>query len=291
MDDDSAVGRAFSTGAVVSGPLGLVDAAAAVGPSLALPLRAGGRIAGAFGLARAQGTSPFSAEEIEMCEVLAVQTALALSYVAERRERERLAVFEERDRIARDLHDLVIQRIFAAGMMLEGVKRTGGLAEPAAARLERAVDELDATVKEIRTTIFELHSPRDGGLRARVVAEVDRAEQAGLGRPSLTFSGPVDALVPDAVADHVVAVVREGLSNAARHAPQAPCSVVVAVQDDQVRVAVVDEGPGLPAAGAVRQSGLANLADRAATMGGGYQLAPHPGGGTELLWWAPLRGG
>lgn len=289
--EDSAVGRAFSSGAAVSGSHGLVDAALVDGPTLALPLRSGQWSAGAFGLARPAGGSSFSADEIELCEVLAVQTALAVSYVAERRERERLAVFEERDRIARDLHDLVIQRIFAAGMMLEGVRRTAELPAPAAARLERAVDELDATVKEIRTTIFELHSPRDDGLRARVVEEVDRSEQAGSGRPSLTFTGPVDAVVSDAVADHVVAVVREGLSNAGRHAAGVRCAVAVAVDAQRVSVTVADEGPGLPDTGVARRSGLANLAERAAAVGGGCELTSRPGGGTQLQWWAPLPQG
>lgn len=263
------------------------------GPSLVLMLSAGERTLGRVTLQRAHGARPFNGDECELGEVLAVQTALALSYAMERRERERLAVYEERDRIARDLHDLVIQRIFAAGMMLESVRRTGDLAPPAAARLERAVDELDATVKEIRATIFGLHAGSElvVELRDRVSAEVDRAAESTSMRPSLTFDGPVDTLVPSNVADHVVAVVREGLSNAVRHGGDAAIAVAVEVADDHVRVRVSDQGRGLALEEQPRASGLANLEQRAIEVGGGYALRPGDRGGAVLTWWAPLPSG
>ena len=262
----------------------------AQGPKLVLPLRSGERTLGDVTLMRDVGQPPFNADERDLGEVLAVQTALALSYAMERRERERLAVYEERDRIARDLHDLVIQRIFAAGMMLEGVRRTSDLPPPAADRLERAVDELDATVKEIRATIFSLHSATGGAgeLRERVMAEVDRAAESLSLRPSALFEGAVDALVPGNVADHVVAVVREGLSNAVRHAGDGAIAVEVAVASGQVQVRVSDQGPGLPTDGSSRHSGLANLEQRAAEVGGGCELYGRAEGGAELRWWAPL---
>lgn len=259
-------------------------------PVLELPLRSGDRVLGQVVLFRDVDAPSFNSDERELGEVLAMQTALALSYARERRERERLAVYEERDRIARDLHDLVIQRIFAAGMMLEGVRRTGELPPPAAARLERAVDELDATVKEIRATIFGLHSSTADvrGLRDRVAAEVDRAAESTSTRPSLAFDGAVDTLVPAHIADHVVAVVREGLSNAVRHGGDVAISVVVEVADDLVRVMVSDRGRGLDPLGQPRASGLANLAQRAEEVGGGYELRPRDGGGAVLTWWAPV---
>lgn len=259
-------------------------------PVLVLPLRAGERLLGRITVHRQVGQPEFNADERELAEVLAVQTALALSYAMERRERERLAVYEERDRIARDLHDLVIQRIFAAGMMLEGVRRTADLPPPAQARLERAVDELDATVKEIRTTIFGLHAAPDAvvGLRERVNAEVDRAAEGAANRPSLRFDGAVDAMVPPAIADHVVAVVREGLSNAVRHGGHGAIAVVVAASETEVLVEVRDSGRGLPEQGPQRMSGLANLEQRARVVGGGYELQGRPEGGAVLRWWAPL---
>ena len=276
--------------AVVEPRAALGTAQDAEAPQLVLAVRTGERTLGRFSLSRAAGARPFNADERELGEVLAVQTALALSYAVERRERERLAVYEERDRIARDLHDLVIQRIFAAGMMLEGVRRTGDLPPPAAARLERAVDELDATVKEIRATIFGLHSATDLvlGLRDRVAAEVDRAAESTSTRPSLTFDGPVDTLVPGPIADHVVAVVREGLSNAVRHGGDVPIAVVIEVTPSEVRVRVSDQGRGVAAADRLRTSGLANLAQRATEVGGGYELQPGEENGAVLSWWAPL---
>ena len=261
------------------------------GPTLVLPLRSGERTLGNVTLRRAAGQAPFNADERDLGEVLAVQTALALSYAMERRERERLAVYEERDRIARDLHDLVIQRIFAAGMMLEGVRRTGDLPPPAALRLERAVDELDATVKEIRATIFSLNSSSEAaeGLRERVLAEVERAAESLSVRPSLVFDGAVDSLVSGGVADHVVAVVREGLSNAVRHAGDVAIAVEVSAAADDVVVRVSDQGGGLPAdGGTLRRSGLANLEQRAAEVGGGCELCSRPEGGAQLRWWVPL---
>lgn len=282
--------HATRAGAEVDARTAEVAGMAGGGPTLVLPLRSGERTLGYVTLMREMGQPPFNADERDLGEVLAVQTALALSYAMERRERERLAVYEERDRIARDLHDLVIQRIFAAGMMLEGVKRTGALPPPAAVRLERAVDELDATVKEIRATIFSLHSATGeaGELRERVIAEVDRAAESLSLRPSALFEGAVDALVPGNVADHVVAVVREGLSNAVRHAGDGVIAVEVAVASGQVQVKVSDQGPGLSPEGTARHSGLANLEQRAAEVGGGCELHGRPDGGAELRWWAPL---
>lgn len=261
-------------------------------PTLVLPLRSGERTLGQVTLRRAVGEQPFNDDERDLGEVLVVQTALALSYAMERRERERLVVYEERDRIARDLHDLVIQRIFAAGMMLEGVRRTAELPPPAASRLERAVDELDATVKDIRATIFSLHaSAAEGGelgLRERVLAEANRAAEGTATRPSVTFEGPVDALVPATVADHVVAVVREGLSNALRHGGGIGIEVEVSAANNGVLVRVSDQGPGLPDHSPARQSGLVNLQRRAHEMGGESELRDRPGGGAELRWWVPL---
>lgn len=296
LDEDGEFGVLGEEATASTGSTAAAEAFGAEGfgaevPSLVLALRAGERTLGRITLWRAAADRPFNTDERELSEVLAEQTALALSYAMERRERERLAVYEERDRIARDLHDLVIQRIFAAGMMLEGVRRTGELPPPAAARLERAVDELDATVKEIRATIFGLNSSTEvvQGLRDRVSAEVDRAAEGTSTRPSLSFEGPVDTLVPGMIADHVVAVVREGLSNAVRHGGDVAIAVTVEVTDDQVSVRISDQGRGLAFGDhQPRASGLANLERRAVEVGGGYELLPGPSGGVVLNWWAPL---
>ena len=211
------------------------------------------------------------------------------------RERDRLAIYEERDRIARDLHDLVIQRLFATGMMLEGAARLADLPPVFADRVSAAVDELDGTIKEIRTTIFGLNEVGDGptwvGPRARVLAEIERASVQGGPRPSVTFAGPVDSVVDVERAGQLVAAVREGLSNAVRHARCKRIEVQVAVTDALLTLAVLDDGVGVPAGEAPRVSGLSNLDRRAQALGGGCELRARGDGrgGAELRWWVELE--
>src|SRR4051794_33330256 len=194
--------------------------AARVGPAIYVPV---GRAEGAMGtliVAQVGPKPPFGENELRMVEAFAGQAALALRLGAAAADREQLAVFGDRDRIARDLHDLVIQRLFATGMALEGALRSI-TSPPAAERVRRAVDDLDETIKEIRTTIFALQSPAPAageGLRA-VVLQAVRAATPSLGfDPHVEFVGAVDTLVPPAVGEQLLAVVREALSNAARHA-------------------------------------------------------------------------
>lgn len=263
------------------------------GPALALPLRARAEILGVLELRRRAGAAEFDDELVELAEAFCDQTAVALSFGSERRERERLAVFEERDRIARDLHDLVIQRLFATGMMLEGAARIAATPPVLAERIGKAVDELDETIKEIRTTIFELHDPSGGpswvGVRARVLAEVERAASGEAPKAAVTFAGPVDALVDSELAGHLVAAVREGLSNAVRHSGGRTFGVQVSADSSALRLRVVDDGRGLGGAEPPRFSGLANLRRRAAALGGGAGLAERADGpGAELSWWVPM---
>jgi len=268
------------------------DATSHLGPTLVLPLRARDRSLGVLALRRFAGDEDFDDEERDLSETFAAQTALALAYAMERQERERLAVYEDRDRIARDLHDLVIQRLFATGMLLQGVQRAHDLDPAQAARLDQAVDDLDATVREIRTTIFELHELHDEqepqSLRARVIAEVKMAETGTVGRPALTFSGPVDTVADSAIADHVVAAVREGLSNAQRHAGASAVDVCLEIAERSLTLTVQDDGRG-PMPGDRRRSGLANLAQRARSLGGDCSFTSQPDGtGAELRWWIEL---
>lgn len=220
-------------------------------------------------------------------QAFASNASLTLELAKHRRDVDRLVVFEDRDRIARDLHDLVIQRLFATGMQLESV---GRLIEPpeAAQRVRGAVDDLDATIKEIRSTIYALHAEpaQVSSLRSRLLDVVDAGtEQLGFA-PSVRLSGLVDTAVPVPIAGHLVAVLREALSNTARHAGAHSVDVELCVDDD-VRLIVRDDGSGI-ATGESRRSGLANLADRAVRVGGVFEVAPSPGGGTELRWVAPL---
>jgi signal transduction histidine kinase len=219
----------------------------------------------------------------------AAQAAVALELAERRRDAERFAVFEDRDRIARDLHDLVIQRLFATGMQLEGAGRLiDTRPAEAATRVRGAVDDLDDTIRELRSTIYGLQAPEDerSSLRALILQVVDAgAEQLGFA-PSLRMDGLLDTLVPIAVSEHALAALREALSNAARHASARAVEVSVAVRDDQLLLDVVDNGVGMGETH--RRSGLANLAARAAQLGGTLDIASEPAAGTRISWRVPL---
>lgn len=193
------------------------------------------------------------------------------------------ALFEDRDRIGRDLHDLVIQRLFAIGLSLDSTARQ---APPEIAdKLARAIDDIDTTIKDIRHTIFELSSPRAGlDLRHQLVRVVEEAA-ATLGfRPKLSISGPLVSVADAALAAHVVAVIREALSNAARHA--AATSIEVDVRaGDGITVRVVDDGRGIPP-DLVTMGGLQNLRERAEGLGGTFDVASSEGR-TTLTWHSP----
>ncbi len=220
----------------------------------------------------------------------AAQAAVALEIAARRSDAERFAVFEDRDRIARDLHDLVIQRLFATGMQLESAMRLVAThPEEATVRVHRAVDDLDATIRELRSTIYGLQAPHGEppALRSLLLRAVDTgAEQLGF-TPSLRMDGLLDTRVPSGVSDHLLAALREALSNTARHAHAHAVHVRVAVRGNEVVLTVEDDGIGMSAAGE-RRSGLANLSTRAGQVDGQLTLVPSRGGGTALTWSAAL---
>lgn len=268
--------------------------AGAYGPAMFVPLVTTGRTLGTLVLANRRGGRMFTAEEFVMAEAFAAQAALALVLAEAQREQERLAVLEDRDRIGRDLHDLVIQRLFATGMMLQGASRLAGAETDVSERIERAVGELDATILEVRSTIFALHEARADqptGLRGRVLRELAQAAHSLGFEPTIRFDGPIDSVVSDAVGEHVVAAVREALSNVARHARATWARVSLSVDDTDVVLIVTDNGVGLNHPGG-RRSGLANLASRAERLGGLCRTEPAgpTGEGTRLIWRAPARG-
>ena len=219
----------------------------------------------------------------------AAQAAVALELADRRNDAQRYALFEDRDRIARDLHDLIIQRLFATGMQLEGaVRLITERPDEAAARVHQAVDDLDGTIRELRSTIYGLQAPQHGqaSLRALLLQAVDAGtEQLGFA-PSLRMDGLVDTLVPAPVAEHLLAVLREALSNTARHSKAQRVEVHVAVADGRLRLTVEDDGIGLSEGG--RRSGLDNLQSRATELGGVFEIDSADGAGTRLLWQVPL---
>jgi signal transduction histidine kinase len=192
-------------------------------------------------------------------------------------------VLEDRERIARNLHDTVIQRLFAVGMMLQA--HAGGEGPVATERLVQAIDEIDETIREIRSSIFALEAHQRSGLRAEILTMVQEiGEGAGIDA-RVRFDGPVDAAVPPAVVPHLLAVIREAVTNVARHARATIVDVQVDCTDG-LAVRVTDDGVGIPAT-RTRDSGLANLARRARDLDGQLVVAPAPEGGTVLCWTVP----
>jgi signal transduction histidine kinase len=245
--------------------------------------------AGMIVLMRRQGRPPFDTAQLEPLTGFAAQTGLAVQLARSRRRERRLQLQADRDRIARDLHDHVVQRIFATVLSLDRLSRSLEPTEPAlAARLARSVDELDATIAEIRSAIFELHEEDVAGTSARgQLAEVVRRVTEGHPlRRDLRLRGAVEDLPREMVPD-LVAVVRELLTNVVRHARATRVTVGVDVDGEEVRVAVTDDGIGLP--DVVARSGLANLADRAERRGGRV-LTSSGAAGTEVRWIVPRRG-
>ncbi|WP_282795805.1 GAF domain-containing protein [Streptomyces sp. CC224B] len=237
------------------------------GPSMMLPLQAGGRLIGTLALPRRRGERPYTAVERLLATQFASQAALALVLADAQQSRQRLAVFEDRDRIARDLHDLVVQRLFATGMMLESTRRRATDA-PVRAALDQAVDELESTIQEVRTAIFALQQPPAEApttFRGKVLKETAGAGAVLGVQPSVRFAGAVDTQVTEAVAKQLVAALRRALAAAARRGGVTRVEVVV-----EVGVALPDGREGVRLV--VFDDGSCDGAD----------------GGTTVTWQAPL---
>ncbi|WP_443729026.1 GAF domain-containing protein [Streptomyces bambusae] len=263
-----------------------------LGPAVAVPLGTAAQdTRGVLLLARHLGEPVFTEGELEPLLAFAGQAALALELAERRSGAEQLALLEDRDRIARDLHDLAIQRLFATGMTLQSATRLVQN-EGAAERISRAVGDLDETIKIIRSTIFGLRA-RDEDSRPSLRAHVARAvgeTATTLGfPPRLSMEGLLDTDVPAQTAGHVVAALTEMLSNAARHAHATRVEVSLQATVDEVILTVTDNGRGIPADG--RRSGLRNLEERARSLSGTLQIARPDEGGSRLVWRAPLAAG
>ncbi|MGW3244566.1 GAF domain-containing protein [Streptomyces sp. NPDC001070] len=263
-----------------------------LGPAVAVPMATPQGVRGALLLARAEGEPGFTETETAPLMGFAGAAALAMELADRRRAAEQLVLLEDHDRIARDLHDLAIQRLFATGMTLQSAMRFVDHPQ-ASERLLRAVDDLDETIKIIRSTIFGLRSHETGpgrqGLRVRTVRALEEAVPALGFTPSLRMEGLIDTDVPAQVADHVVAVLGEALSNVARHARAHAAEISLVVGSGALTLTVSDDGVGIPEGG--RRSGLANLAQRAERLGGTLTAEAPDHGGTRLVWRVPTDGG
>ena len=258
-----------------------------VGPMMALPLLGTQGSRGAVLVARVPGRHRFNEADLDIATTFAQHAAVALELADARADQQRVMLLEDRDRIARDLHDHVIQRLFAAGLGVQSVAGSAG-SDSGASRLNTIVDDLDETIRQIRTTIFELRgplTPQPSTVRSQVVDVIDEVVPMLGFSPALRFTGPVDTIVPDEVAGDLIAVVREALSNIARHAHASAAAVEVTATPAQLTVDVADNGVGIGES--KRRSGLANLARRAERYGGSLTLPDHEG--TQLRWTIPLK--
>jgi PAS domain S-box-containing protein len=293
--DGSAAGRVFTSSRLMVAddpdaagvhatdalPIGL-------GPVLIVPITTSHGNAGVLGVTRQAGRTRFSAEEIRVVESFGQQAGLAIELDRAQNDREQLAILGDRERIARDLHDHVIQRLFAVGMALQAASRSV-TDEPALDRIAESVEELDATIRDVRSTIFSLALRADDKLgtstRARLLDITSMAAQALGFQPRLQFDGPVDTKVPEELVPDALAVVREALSNTARHAKASRVEIRVDVHQD-LTITVTDNGVGM--ADATRSSGLANLRARAEARGGSMTVGSGNRPGTRLHWQVPL---
>ncbi|MFF2503752.1 GAF domain-containing protein [Streptomyces sp. NPDC058067] len=264
---------------------------AGLGPVAAVPLGAGGKARGVLILGRVPGGTPFGDVDTGPLLGFADQAALALELAERRWDAEQIVLLRERDRIARDLHDLAIQRLFAAGMTLQSAQRFMEHPE-GSERLARTVDDLDDTIKIIRSTIFGLRMhgevrPEAAGLRGRVSDLVNASATSFGFLPALRVEGLVETDVPGDIADHVVAVLGEALSNAARHAGARAVDVRLSCGGGELRLEVSDDGRGVP--DGVTRSGLRNMEERAVALGGTFGIGERTqGGGTRLVWRVPV---
>ncbi|WP_326836520.1 GAF domain-containing protein [Amycolatopsis rhabdoformis] len=258
-----------------------------LGPALVVLLRSGESTAGVLLAVRAPGAARFAEQELQIVSAFADQASLALRDAENQAARRELDVVVDRDRIARDLHDHVVQRLFAVGLQMRDTLRHAGT--PAvAARLGRHVDQLQEVIEEIRSAIFELHTApgRGRGLRASLQHAITDTTGDSAIRTSVRMSGPLDR-VPPVLAEHAEAVVREAVSNVLRHSRATELAVTVTFGEALV-VEVTDTGVGLPPG--VARSGLRNLEERAAESGGSFRVECPRAGGTRLVWTVPVRG-
>jgi signal transduction histidine kinase len=254
---------------------------------LGVPVRVRSVVYGNLYLTDKIGADDFSEQDQALAEALAVAAGIAIENTRLHERVRVLSVLDDRDRIARDLHDRVIQRVFAVGMSLQGAVRLPGR-DQIVERVNKAVDDLDTTVTEIRTAIFELGDKAiAGGLRHSVL-ELTSEMASSLGtRPEITFHGSIDNAIPQNIADNLLAVLREALTNAGKHAQATNYTVTLSVAED-VSLEVRDNGTGIELPEAFGAGlGLVNLRSRAEKLGGSFEILPGDDG-TRLLWRVPV---
>jgi signal transduction histidine kinase len=256
---------------------------------LGVPLFVRGEVFGNLYLTEKENGEVFTDVDEELAMGLAAAAAVAIENARLHARTQEMTLLEDRERIARDLHDTVIQRLFATGLTLQNVQRLAERVE-VKDRLQQAVDDLDVTVRQIRSVIFELDTRRiPGRSLRREILEMGAESVRALGfEPMVRFDGPVDVAVPDAVAEHLLATLREALSNVGRHSGAS--SVIVDVRvDGQLAVEITDDGRGGVTGATAAGHGIRNMAQRAESLGGQFSIGPAGAGrGTTVRWTVPL---
>jgi len=254
------------------------------GPAVVSPLATQDTLHGLLVVVQSPDSRAQPAEDLPQLASFAAQASLAIERVKAQDERELLAVLSDRERIARDLHDVVIQRLFATGLQLQSAAPLVVRAD-VQDKINGAVDELDATIRDIRRSIFELRAPARADLRIEIQETINAAARALGFTPTATITGPVDSAVPQAIRGDLVAVLQEALSNVARHADADAVEVELTVTGDRLALTVRDDGRGVDPG--MARSGLVNLADRARRNGGEFTVERLPVG-SQLRWTVPL---
>ena len=256
---------------------------------LGVPIMVRDEVYGNLYLTDKIGWSEFTADDEALIEALALAAGIAIENSRLHRRVQEVAVYEDRDRLARDLHDTVIQRLFAAGLSLQSMAtavESTGLSE----RLEGVIADLDDTIRQVRSAIYELGSASvDRGVRSNVLALVRELSPVVGFDVAVTFSGPVDSLISDEVAEHLLAVVREAVTNIGRHAHATQAVVTLRVVGGICGLEIVDDGRGLGVAQSTDGGlGLGNMRHRAEKLHGTFAIESPSGGGTALLWEVPV---
>ena len=269
---------------------GLPDGHPPMDGFIGTPIRVQGEVYGNLYLTGKGSDGPFTPEDEAAVVALATVAGSAIANARLVARSAELLLVRERDRIARDLHDTVIQNLFATGLGLQAVQRSGIDGEEGQQRLVRAIESIDATVKEIRSTIFALHDAgrADVTTRGRLLAVVEEIATLIGFAPHVQLDGPIDTLVDAALADQLVPVLRESLTNVAKHARATRVVVRIQVTASGITIEVTDDGVGFPEDVRAGGMGLANLVSRADGLGGRVEFGSVPGGGARVLWSIPV---
>ncbi len=256
---------------------------------LGVPIKVRDEVYGNLYLTDKVGWSEFTSDDESLVEALALAAGIAIENARLHQRVQQVAVYEDRDRLARDLHDTVIQRLFAVGLSLQSMSvaaASSGMTE----RLDAAISDLDDTIRQVRSTIYELGSvATDQGLRATVLSLVRGLNSVVGFAVQVAFDGPVDSAISEEIAEHLLAVVREALTNIGRHAHASHASLSLSVADGACRLQITDDGTGIaPTAPGEGGFGLVNLRRRAEKLHGNFITESPATGGTSLIWQVPI---